>query len=137
MWFQFPMIFLWFLRGSYYSPLEFRMSISGVVAFVGFTLMLVSMVRIYKLGTKKQLITSDIFALTRHPMYHGMFIADAATFLVADLSDPLFWISWLIFVGLLLTAGWYQERETLARWGEEAGRYYARTPRFIFGWLWR
>lgn len=136
-WFQFPMILVWVLRGSYYMSFGSWMSLGEIVAVAGFVLMVVSMARIYALNREKRLITSDIFALTRHPMYHGMFLADVATFFVVDLNDPGFWASWIIFVGLLFAAGWYQEKETLARWGEEAERYYARTPRFIFGWLWR
>jgi len=132
------MIVLWGSRGSYYNlSFDVRTMFGGIVLTVGFTLMVVSMVRIYTLNRARRLVTSDIFAITRHPMYHGMFIADAANFFIAELTDPFFWISWFVFVLLLFIAGWCQEKETLARWGEEAERYYDKTPRFIFGWLWR
>ena len=134
--FQLPMIVVWGIRGGYYAELEGFLSVSFILTVLGSAVMVICMGRIYH-NKSKRLLTSDIFALTRHPMYHGMFLMDAALFFSANLSSPLFWFSWLLFVGLLFSAAWFQEKETLARWGEEAQSYYARTPRFIFGWLWR
>lgn len=137
-WFQFPMMFVWFFRGLHYN-LEggFSLTMSSLIAALGFVLMGITLVRIYTFNRKsRQLITSDVFALTRHPMYHGMFIADAAAFLTTDLTNIFFWMTWLVFTALLLVAGWHQEKETLARWGGEAEEYYEKTPRFIFEWLW-
>ena len=138
------MILLWGFRGLYTNnqPLDFSfagmtkdLGETNFVALVGFVIMAVCMTRIYfnKTGA---LITKDMFALTRHPMYHGMYLVDLALFFEADLKSIWFWVSWVIFTLLILTAGWYQEKETLARWGEEAQQYYRRTPRFIFEWLW-
>ncbi len=84
--------------------------------------------------TARELITSNVFLLTCHPMYHGMVIAAANSFFVSDLHQPIFWLNWAIFFSLLLTAGWFQEKETLARWGNEAEVYYFKTPRYIFEW---
>lgn len=133
------MMILWGLRGYHYTSVaELRFTLGNILAIIGCTLMVVSMLRIYTFNRSKRLVTSDIFALTRHPMYHGMFIADAATFFyITEFADPLFWASWLAFVALLVAAGWHQEKETLTRWGIEAESYYAKTPRFIFGWLFK
>jgi protein-S-isoprenylcysteine O-methyltransferase Ste14 len=142
--FQLPMIFLWGFRGFYTKTHNLELSLSNIrqdlaatslIAWLGFTIMGVCMIRIYRNKTGK-LITSDLFALTRHPMYHGMYLADVALFWEADLSNISFWVSWIIFTGLIFTAGWYQEKETLARWGEDARKYYDRAPRFIFEWIW-
>lgn len=151
--FQFPMIIIWGARGVFLSLLTGEFSwntltdfgntegywVADVLHLIGFGLMITSMMRIYHPpaeGQKRTLITSDVFAVTRHPMYHGMFIADLALFFTADLSQFFLWVSWVIFVILILMAGWFQEKETLANWGEEAKEYYRRTPRFVFEWIW-
>lgn len=151
--FQFPMIIIWGGRGVALSLLtggfswekftEFGQSegfgAANVLQLLGFGLMITCMMRIYRHppeGQRRGLITSDVFAVTRHPMYHGMFIADSALFFTSDLTHPFFWVSWVLFVILLITAGWFQEKETLAQWGKEASEYYRRTPRFAFEWLW-
>ena len=143
--YQLPMIFLFVFRTlqadgfrfSLMPSFSFDLSVGGVIEATGLLIMAIAMVRIYwNISVKGPLITTGMFAVTRHPMYHGMFIADLADFFRVGLGDPFFWGTWIAFVGLLLTAGWYQEQETLARWGEQAGRYYARTPRFAFEWLW-
>jgi|GEM_PF-4222496 protein-S-isoprenylcysteine O-methyltransferase Ste14 len=140
-WFQWPMVVVWIVRGLIYtrsaSLLSLDTSPSGILADIGFAIALYCMLRIYRFNKSKKLITSDLFALTRHPMYHGMFIMDMGRFFAADLTNPLFWLSWILFVILMGAAGWMQEKETLARWGDEAKAYYARTPRFVFEWLWR
>lgn len=139
--FQFPMLVLWGLRGVLFSSwmVGSESSIGETLQVAGLLLMGICMIRIYLLKQKKgarKLVTSDVFTVTRHPMYHGMFVADLAHFFRADLTDPLFWVTWVAFVFLILGAGWFQEKETLARWGEQAVAYYRRTPRFVFEWLW-
>jgi protein-S-isoprenylcysteine O-methyltransferase Ste14 len=149
--FQLPMILLWGVRMSipymergieWETLMQFSahelMSPGFIVQMAGLGLMSVSMMRIYRHASRdgKALITSDVFAITRHPMYHGMFLADASVFFLADLANPWFWVSWALFAFLMLMAGWYQEKETLVRWGSEAEAYYRRTPRFVFEWLW-
>jgi protein-S-isoprenylcysteine O-methyltransferase Ste14 len=138
-WFQGPMIILWLLRGLMYSPTgPFSTHIiATILTYVGFTTMMIAMARIYLFNKSRTLITSDMFTVTRHPMYHGMYLADLALFFAADLHDPWFWISWIAFTILIFGAAWFQEQETLARWGKEAREYYARTPRFAFEWLWK
>lgn len=147
--FQINMLLFWFLHGtdpeilnSSFHDLVFTvppLSLPFVVRMSGFVLMVYCMVRIYlfhQRPTKRHLITTDVFALTRHPMYHGIFLADIASFWQTDVDTVGFWAIWAVFVGCLLAAGWFQEKETLARWGDEARQYYARTPRFIWQWLW-
>ncbi len=147
--FQMPMIIVWAARGIIFSvgtteltwkelfTPNINFSSGDALQLVGLGLMCVCMVRIYKQPKDtRNLITTDVFTLTRHPMYHGMFIADFAHFFTADLTRPLFWISWILFTFLLLAAGWFQEKETLARWQKDAEKYYAATPRFAFEWIW-
>jgi protein-S-isoprenylcysteine O-methyltransferase Ste14 len=144
-WFQGTMAGLWFLRVYLYKSeaqegLVWRFTtFDGILDNFGLAVMVVAMLRIYWNHSRgsKSLITTDMFALTRHPMYHGMFICDLARFFSGHLDEPFFWISWVAFTVLLLIAGWFQEKETLAIWGEDARRYYAKTPRFILEWLWR
>lgn len=138
-WFQFPLILLWMARFVFFNATSSSEDFVGAsISTAGLLIMIICLFRIYPLNRKRSvLITSDIFRLTRHPMYHGMFLADAGSFFATDVTNPLFWFSWIVFVFLLFTAGWFQEKETLARWGVEAELYYAKTPRFIFEWLWR
>jgi len=150
-WFQAPMIFLWGYRGLFIFPegwsFDWHFSLSlftptfgGVLASTGMLVTTICLVRIYSSLLNREdrtLITTDLFALTRHPMYHGMFLADLALFFQGpDFHSVMWWLSSVVFWVLLCTAGWFQEKETLARWGAEAEQYYARTPRFIFEWLW-
>ncbi len=144
-WFQLIMISVLVFRAAYGLEFDLRRMVmygfewkwSSLVLNAGFFIMLVAMLRIYRWPPRTTLITTDIFALTRHPMYHGMVIADAAIFFEANLRDPIIWITWPLFIVLICTAGWFQEKETLARWRGEALIYYETTPRFVFEWLWR
>lgn len=121
--------------------LSFEVSLSSCVALGGALFTGVTMFRIYRQAKNfksGQLITTDVFFLTRHPMYHGLFVTDFAHFFnqSTNLASPVFWLTWVGFVASLCIAGWCQEKETIARWGDEAKRYYARTPRFVFEWIW-
>jgi len=76
------------------------------------------------------LVTTGIFHYTRHPMYTGAFLMDLPHFF-----PPVnaFWIiSAILFYSGLFIAGYFQEKETLSRFGEEAEEYYSKTPRFFF-----
>ena len=80
----------------------------------------------------KKLITNGVFKFTRHPMYTGVFIADCF-FWHSENFNQYFWFSGGLFLLSLVLAGYFQERETLARFGKPAEDYYAKTPRlFIF-----
>ena len=143
--FQLPMIILWALLPAYVLGFEwyrmirfgFTLTWDSVFEVVGLGMMLGSMLQIYT-GSRdnRHLVKTNLFRLTRHPMYHGMFIAACGSFFHADLRDPIFWSIFISFTVLILIAGRYQEKETLARWGDEARIYYDNTPRFIFEWPW-
>lgn len=149
-YFQITMLLFWLLHGtdpeilklSSFHDVVFSVpswSIPLTIQIAGFALMIYCMVRIYLFHQRprdRHLVTTGVFALTRHPMYHGIFLVDIASFWQINVNTASFWAIWVAFVGCLLTAGWFQEQETLARWGDEARQYYARTPRFIWQWLW-
>ncbi len=79
------------------------------------------------------LLTTGPFKYTRHPMYTGLFLMALDLWVPgpASLDWPFFMLSGLFLVCMVI-AGYYQEQETLARFGEEAAEYYKRTPRFFF-----
>lgn len=143
--FQCVMLMLLFSRAmmvfDFADPFRLEVSISSFVALGGALFVGITMIRIYRQANNfksGKLIVTDVFSLTRHPMYHGLFVFDFGHFFnqAANLASPMFWLTWVGFVSLLCIAGWCQEKETLARFGDEAKEYYARTPRFIFEWLW-
>ncbi len=142
--FQMPMVLVWGFIPAYALDFDiqrmlkfgFTLTWDSALQNVGLTIMIVSMLQIYLRKEKDRLLTTGLFSLTRHPMYHGMFVASLASFFHANLSDAIFWLLWIVYVILTLIAGWFQEQETLARWGAEARIYYDRTPRFIFEWPW-
>jgi len=143
--FQGIMLVFFLLRvvmvSDFQNLLSLEISTSFCITMIGVSFAGITMRRIYiqaRNFKSGKLITTDVFSLTRHPMYHGLFIADLGNFFNsgANLYSPFFWLAWLGFVVPLCIAGWCQEQETLARWGDEAERYYSRTPRFLFEWLW-
>lgn len=96
----------------------------------GFLVFLWCYVTLY--GRKRRLsglVTTGPFRFTRHPMYLGLALMDLTLWLPRPPADPLFFALQAGFFACLVLAGWYQERETLARFGAEAEAYYARTPR--------
>ncbi len=80
------------------------------------------------------LITSGPFRFTRHPMYTGVFLMNLSFWLPYPSSiEWHFFVLQAVFLTCLIAAGWFQERETLYRFGEEAEVYYQKTPRvFLF-----
>ncbi|MBI2473632.1 isoprenylcysteine carboxylmethyltransferase family protein [Candidatus Uhrbacteria bacterium] len=79
------------------------------------------------------LLTTGPFKYTRHPMYTGLFFMDLGFWLPHPVSsDQLFFVLQLFFMIYLTIAAYFQEKETLARFGEEARVYYAKTPRLFF-----
>lgn len=76
------------------------------------------------------LVTDGLFKYTRHPMYTGLALMDTAFWVPRPAStEVLFFALQAVFFICLLTAAWFQEKETLARFGKEAEEYYAKTPR--------
>jgi protein-S-isoprenylcysteine O-methyltransferase Ste14 len=141
--FQIPFIFLWGMRGMYwrfYPPYSTNAwGFGDSLNATGVAIMVISMFRIYTFNrTKQQLLTTDIFAVTRHPMYHGMFLADLGNFFsISNPWTPFFMVTWVATTACMCAAAWCQEQETLARWGTQATEYYARTPQFAISWIWR
>jgi protein-S-isoprenylcysteine O-methyltransferase Ste14 len=84
----------------------------------------------WKRGRTSGLITTGPFRYTRHPMYLGLFVMSWVVFVSppAGITPYLAYAGWL---GLLVAAGYCQERETLARF-PDAQAYYAQTPRVPF-----
>lgn len=101
---------------------------------VGFVLFSYCLIRLYVLKARdNKLIITGPFRYTRHPMYTGLMLMDSAFWLPHPVSSqPLFFFLQIAFVLCLIAAAYFQERETLARFGKEAEEYYARTPRLFF-----
>lgn len=112
-----------------------------LVSRIGGALFFYCLIRIYLLGfirsyfwkTEQSLITTDIFKFTRHPMYTGMALMTLRTWWPTEggysLEKALCLVGFLI--GMVM-AGYYQEKETLARFDAEAEEYYRKTPRLFF-----
>jgi protein-S-isoprenylcysteine O-methyltransferase Ste14 len=80
-----------------------------------------------------ELITDGPFRYTRHPMYTGLALMDLSYFIpLPASSEPEFFILQGTFFACMCTAAWFNEKETLLRFGKQAEAYYARTPRFFF-----
>lgn len=92
---------------------------------------------LYVLYTKqartKELITDGLFKYTRHPMYTGFLLMAIDVGKNLNPQSIIHTIAFSTFLMTLFAAGYAQERETLARFGEEAIEYYKKTPRiFLF-----
>lgn len=100
------------------------------VSNVGFLLFGYCLIKLY-VERPKHLLTNGVFRFTRHPMYTG--------FLIMSLSQwwpgyPLtigYWVSLSLFLIGMIVAGYFQEKETIAKFGAEAEEYYRRTPRLF------
>ncbi len=80
------------------------------------------------------LVTCGIYRFTRHPIYHGFFLADLSYWLrLPSISDAawLFYIAQAIFVACLVACAYFEEREVLEKYGNAAVEYYKSTPRLI------
>lgn len=128
--FQFAMFALLLLRTKLYIWNEAEHPIAQTIDLVGTVLALYSMVTIYH-RSKGRLLTQGVFRYTRHPMYTGIALMDLG-FWFGNSYDAIFLGSACAFYLCLGVAGYLQELETLARFGEEAEWYYWQTPRFFF-----
>ena len=132
--FQVSMMFLFVLTLLLYG-LQDQYSHWFWLSFVGQFLFFYCLLRIYNTkGQKsKALLTTGPFKYTRHPMYTGILIMDMGFWLPNRVSsESLFFILQLAFITCLIIAAYFQEKETLARFGQEAKTYYAKTPRLFF-----
>lgn len=106
----------------------------AAIDFVGWGLFGVVLATLYPIGRERpnRLITNGVFRYTRHPMYTGLLLMSGAFWFSEAANDALFYALQAVCIISLLIAAWCQEKETLARYGDEAVRYYARTPRLFF-----
>jgi protein-S-isoprenylcysteine O-methyltransferase Ste14 len=112
--------FAWFLK-----PVE-------ALGALGFGLVLWCAIQRYELrGQPEKLITSGPYFYARHPMCLGILVCNLCYWSLCSVwTSPLFLIMELAFLVGLVGAVYYDETETLERFGEEAVEYYKRTPRF-------
>lgn len=132
--FQIPMIGLYILTLILYGDSAHWESWWAYLSHAGALLFLYCLVHLYVLsGKKKGLIVTGPFRYTRHPMYTGLMLMNFIFWLPYPVSnEPLFLLLQAAFVTCLVIAAYFQEQETLARFGKAAEEYYARTPRLFF-----
>ena len=140
--FQFPMMALFIATLELYDIPKALLSPWYIPSHLGALLFLYCLVRIYvaplldRLQKRKRariLFTTGPFKYTRHPMYTGLMLMDLILWVPQPTSNkPLFFVLQAAFVGCLVMAAYFQEKETLARFGDEARAYYAKTPRLFF-----
>ena len=128
---QFTMIAALIATGVLFGTVTSTFSVWQIPSYIGLFMFMHCMASIYY-GPSK-LLTDGLFKYTRHPMYTGIMLIDTQYWLPNQVStEPLFYILQFTFVVTLCAAGWFQEKETLARYGVEAEKYYKKTPRIIF-----
>jgi protein-S-isoprenylcysteine O-methyltransferase Ste14 len=103
-----------------------------IPSYVGAVIFCYCLWTLYRGKGKTQLQTGGLFKITRHPMYTGFILMNSIFWLPQPASsDLLFFFLQFVFLSCLCVAGWFQEKETLARFGKEAEDYYAKTPRIF------
>lgn len=133
--FQFSMLAAFMAQHALFSgQLPSDYSILAVPEYLGVAMFVYCLWVLYiRRARLKGLITSGLFAYTRHPMYLGLFTMHVFHWAPADVwTSPGFLGLESVFIVGLVVAGYLQEKETLARFGQEAVDYYARTPRIPF-----
>lgn len=102
-----------------------------IVNLGGMILFVYCLKRIY-IKRPQGLMTDGAFRYTRHPMYTGILM------MAVRLWWPTHQEDWLMYFGSLgqflfgvFVAGYMQEKETIARFGQDCLDYYARTPRLF------
>ena len=118
-----------FVERSYAPP---QLAFIGTIGVIVCTL---SMFRIYY-AKEPKLITDGLFKYTRHPMYTGFLILSIETWCHHSTwkhayLEPISWATMFLFVVGIFCAGYFQEKELLATYGQDAVDYYKRTPRFF------
>lgn len=102
-----------------------------LIADVGISLCLWCLFKIYYQKPKK-ILTTGVFRYTRHPMYTGMLLMGVHLWWPQPTPlGVLYWVTLCMYVGGIFTAGYFQEKETLARFGKDAEDYYKKTPRLF------
>ena len=77
-----------------------------------------------------RLITGGPYALVRHPMYTGVFLAAIGSLLMYFTWTTLFFTC---FAPLTLLRAWREEKVLAAEFGEQWQEYRRRVPMFIPG----
>ncbi len=103
------------------------------LSHAGLALFFYCLIRLYMLKAKdNKLVVTGPFRYTRHPMYTGLMLMDLGFWLPHPVSvQPFFFLLQSAFVLCLMVAAYFQEKETLARFGKAAEEYYAKTPRLF------
>jgi protein-S-isoprenylcysteine O-methyltransferase Ste14 len=128
---SFGLIFLLSVRNPSSMALDFALPIVVISAI----LIYCQLTRRAKVEEKK-LSIEGFYRLTRHPIYHLFFADNICLVFATSLNAPWFWALEAMFIICLIITCVLEERVVRAEWGLEAERYYARTPRFIFEWIW-
>lgn len=132
--------FKFMLVGSYVFHALYHWStekdLPYVVSFIGeagFIIFGYYIFRLYMIP-RKGLITSGLFRYTRHPMYTGILLMGLERWWPTSAESLVEYLTTLaLFLVGVFVAGYLQEKETLARFGDEAVEYYRKTPRcFLF-----
>lgn len=101
---------------------------------LGLILMLYCFYILYiKKDARTNLITNSVFKYTRHPMYTGASLVYLLFFNPENYS-LIFWILTVLHYLCLIIGGYFQEKETVERFGQEAITYYNKTPRLFFSY---
>lgn len=90
-------------------------------------------------GSPDHLITNGVFRYTRHPMYTGILLMGLHVWWPTSSNLSLgYGVSLTSFLIGLVGAGYLQEKEVLARFGDKGIEYYRRTPRIflLYPWYW-
>jgi protein-S-isoprenylcysteine O-methyltransferase Ste14 len=127
---QIFMIVTFLYRRSLFPPTHHPVIVL-VLLLAGLTLFGYCLYVLY-VGRKagKRLETTGVFKYTRHPMYTALVLLDSSAFF--GTYSLLLLLSTILFYTTFVVAAYYQEQETLARFGKEAEAYYQRTPRLFF-----
>ena len=132
--FQLAAIAIFLFRRYYYWPQTSSVVVAlfiGATTICGLAVFSWCLYLLYvRHQAKTSLITGGVFKYTRHPMYTAFVLMDVASFFTPSNSD--FITSTILFYGFLVVAAYFQEKETLARFGQTAVEYYRRTPRLFF-----
>ena len=130
--FQLTLIFSFMTQvvSNYYQQSTFPLW-ARITGCLGTLIVGHSMLRIYA-SRDPELMTDGLFRYTRHPMYTGFLMLGIEVWYPHHI-DVVYWVTMILFVAGIFCAGFFQEKEVIARYGDEALTYYEKTPRlFLF-----
>ena len=100
----------------------------------GFWLISAGWTRLYAAQKNGSLATDGVYARTRHPQYAGFILAMTGFLLQWPTLLTLAMFPVLVVMYVRLARA--EERESIARFGDEYRRYMARVPAFFPRWPW-